>query len=73
MPGYFPKDGGWPAIAKTTPGVIRGTVYKQLDRYIPSMNEAVLSQLGNLGLTGNGEILFLLFVIFGSRKYRFSL
>ncbi|KAJ5805578.1 Cytochrome P450 [Penicillium pulvis] len=48
MPGYFPKDGGWPAIAKTTPGVIRGTVYKQLDRYIPSMNEAVLSQLRTL-------------------------
>ncbi|KAJ6092660.1 Cytochrome P450 [Penicillium sp. IBT 16267x] len=53
MPGYFPEGGGWPAIAKTTPGVIRGTVYKQLDRYIPSMNEAVLSQLGKLGLTGN--------------------
>ncbi|KAJ5921356.1 Cytochrome P450 [Penicillium verhagenii] len=48
MPGYFPKGGGWPAIAKTTPGVIRGTVYKQLDRYLPTMNEAVLSQLGML-------------------------
>ncbi|KAJ5933880.1 Cytochrome P450 [Penicillium verhagenii] len=48
MPGYFPKGGGWPAIAKTTPGVIRGTVYKQLDRYLPAMNEAVLSQLGML-------------------------
>jgi hypothetical protein len=55
MPGYFPKDGGWPAIAKTTPGVIRGTVYKQLERYIPSINEAVVEQVGKLELVGDGE------------------
>ncbi|KAJ5095707.1 Cytochrome P450 [Penicillium alfredii] len=48
MPGYFPKGGGWPAIAKTTPGVIRGTVYKELDRYIPSMDQAILSQFHTL-------------------------
>ncbi|KAJ5751825.1 Cytochrome P450 [Penicillium odoratum] len=54
MPGYFPKGGGWPAIAKTTPGVIRGTLYKQLDRYVPSMNAAVISQLGMLEFT-DGE------------------
>ncbi|KAJ5156159.1 Cytochrome P450 [Penicillium capsulatum] len=48
MPGYFPKGGGWPAIAKTTPGVIRGTVHKQLDRYVPSMNDAILTQLHTL-------------------------
>lgn len=59
MPGYFPKGGGWPAIAKTTPGVIRGTVYKQLDRYIPSMNEAVLSQFGTLEFKGGGEFVSL--------------
>ncbi|KAJ5667212.1 Cytochrome P450 [Penicillium longicatenatum] len=53
MPGYFPKGGGWPAIAKTTPGVIRGTVYKQLERYIPSINEAVVEQVGKLELVGD--------------------
>ncbi|KAJ5287680.1 Cytochrome P450 [Penicillium angulare] len=50
MPGYFPKGGGWPAIAKTTPGVIRGTVYKQLERYVPSMNDAIISQLQKVNL-----------------------
>lgn len=77
MPGYFPKGGGWPAIAKTTPGVIRGTVYKNLDRYVPSMNEAVLEQLGKLEFTGDGELLFLslllvlvgLFLIIISRMF----
>ncbi|KAJ5289891.1 uncharacterized protein N7443_010144, partial [Penicillium atrosanguineum] len=54
MPGYFPKGGGWPAIAKTTPGLIRGTVYKQLDQYEPSMNDAILSQLRTLEFT-DGE------------------
>ncbi|KAJ5389974.1 Cytochrome P450 [Penicillium cataractarum] len=48
MPGYFPKEKGWPAIAKTTPGLIRSTAHKQLDRYIPHMNEAISSQLGAL-------------------------
>ncbi|KAJ5609728.1 hypothetical protein N7528_010295 [Penicillium herquei] len=48
MPGYFPKGGGWPAIAKTTPGVIRGTVYRHLNRYVPSMNEAIISQFQKL-------------------------
>lgn len=48
MPGYFPKGGGWPTIAKTTPGIIRGTVFKQLDRYMPAMNDAILSQLSTL-------------------------
>ncbi|KAJ5735491.1 Cytochrome P450, partial [Penicillium malachiteum] len=48
MPGYFPKGGGWPAIAKTTPGVIRGTVYRHLNRYVPFMNEAILSQFQKL-------------------------
>lgn len=55
MPGYFPKEGGWPAIAKTTPGIIRGTVHKHLDRYVPSMNKAILAQLQELGLKDNGE------------------
>ncbi|KAJ6079453.1 hypothetical protein N7467_009206 [Penicillium canescens] len=50
MPGYFPRDGGWPKIAKTTPGVIRATVYKHLDQYMPSMNEAILAQLRTLDL-----------------------
>ncbi|KAJ5684364.1 Cytochrome P450 [Penicillium maclennaniae] len=54
MPGYFPKGGGWPAIARTTPGLIRGTVYKQLDQYEPSMNDAILSQLDLLEFK-NGE------------------
>ncbi|KAJ5601449.1 Cytochrome P450 [Penicillium lagena] len=54
MPGYFPKGGGWPAIAKTTPGLIRGMVYKQLDRYMPSMDEAILSQFRTLEFK-NGE------------------
>lgn len=62
MPGYFPKGGGWPAIAKTTPGVIRGTVYKKLDQYIPSMNEAVISQFETLEFKGDGESISL-FVI----------
>lgn len=54
MPGYFPKGKGWPAIAKTTPGLIRGTAHKQLDRYIPHMNEAISSQLGALKFTDGG-------------------
>lgn len=54
MPGYFPKEKGWPAIAKTTPGLIRGTAHKQLDRYIPHMNEAISSQLGALKFTDGG-------------------
>ncbi|KAJ5327129.1 Cytochrome P450 [Penicillium brevicompactum] len=45
MPGYFPTEAGWPKVAKTTPGLIRGTVYKNLDRYIPSINETILSRL----------------------------
>lgn len=57
MPGYFPKGGGWPAIAKTTPGVIRGTVYKHLNRYVPSMNEAILSQLRAFEYNDSGESL----------------
>ncbi|KAJ6021873.1 hypothetical protein N7540_007377, partial [Penicillium herquei] len=48
MPGYFPKGGGWPAIAKTTPGVIRGTVYRHLNQYVPFMNEAILYQFQKL-------------------------
>lgn len=49
MPGYFPS-GGWPSIAKTTPGIIRGTVHKHLDRYVPAMNEAIHNQLRTLSL-----------------------
>lgn len=60
MPGYFPKGGGWPAIAKTTPGLIRGSVYKQLDRYVPSMNGAILSQLKRLEFENGGKLLVLL-------------
>ncbi|CAG7985038.1 unnamed protein product [Penicillium nalgiovense] len=48
MPGYFPKGMGWPKIAKTTPGLIRATVYKHLHRYMPSMNQAIISQLQTL-------------------------
>lgn len=56
MPGYFPKGSGWPSIAKTTPGVIRSTVYKHLDRYVPFMNDAILTQLHTLDFDGrNGE------------------
>lgn len=56
MPGYFPKGRGWPSIAKTTPGVIRGTVHKHLDRYMPSMQEAVLSQLRTLDFKDEGKL-----------------
>lgn len=59
MPGYFPKGGGWPAIAKTTPGVIRGTVYKHLDQYVPSMNDAILSQMRTLEFKDGGKSLSL--------------
>jgi hypothetical protein len=55
MPGYFPADMGWPKIAKTTPGMIRGTVYKNLDRYIPSINEAIISQLKLLEFKDGGK------------------
>ncbi|CAI7570738.1 unnamed protein product [Penicillium manginii] len=55
MPGYFPPGGGWPAVAKTTPGVIRGTVHKHLDRYIPSMNEAIQTQLRALSFDESDE------------------
>ncbi|KAJ5879143.1 hypothetical protein N7455_002608 [Penicillium solitum] len=48
MPGYFPKERGWPKIAKTTPGLIRATVYKHLHRYMPAMNHAIISQLQTL-------------------------
>ncbi|KAJ5944499.1 Cytochrome P450 [Penicillium verrucosum] len=48
MPGYFPKGRGWPKIAKTTPGLIRATVYKHLHRYMPAMNQAIISQLQTL-------------------------
>ncbi|KAJ5773489.1 Cytochrome P450 [Penicillium paradoxum] len=51
MPGYFPK-GGWPKIAKTTPGVIRATVSKNLHRYMPSMNQAIVSHLKTLDFSG---------------------
>ncbi|KAJ6131482.1 Cytochrome P450, partial [Penicillium sp. IBT 18751x] len=54
MPGFFPRGGGWPAIARTTPGLIRGTVYKHLNQYEPSMNDAILSQLDVLEFK-NGE------------------
>jgi hypothetical protein len=55
MPGYFPKDMGWPKVAKTTPGVIRSTVYRNLDRYMPSMSEAIVSQLKLLDFTNGGK------------------
>ncbi|KAJ5103347.1 hypothetical protein N7532_003876 [Penicillium argentinense] len=55
MPGYFPAGKEWPAIAKTTPGVIRGTVHKHLDRYVPTMNEAILTQIRALKFTTHGE------------------
>ncbi|OQE07414.1 hypothetical protein PENVUL_c013G00897 [Penicillium vulpinum] len=48
MPGYFPAGMGWPKIAKTTPGLIRATVYKHLHRYMPSINQAIISQLQTL-------------------------
>ena len=57
MPGYFPKGGGWPAIAKTTPGLIRGTVSKNLELYVPSMNKAILAQLQMLNLNKGGTFL----------------
>lgn len=60
MPGYFPKGGGWPAIAKTTPGVIRGTMHKNLDQYVPSMNGVILSQLQALQFKDDGELYVLL-------------
>lgn len=67
MAGYFPKGGGWPAIAKTTPGVIRGTVYKQLDRYVPTMNESILKQLSTLDFQGGqGEIVFYILKVGGA-------
>lgn len=64
MAGYFPKGGGWLAIAKTTPGLIRGTAYKQLDRYIPPMSEVIFSQLGALRFTDGGEYRYLSFFEF---------
>jgi hypothetical protein len=54
MPGYFPTGMGWPRIAKTTPGVIRATVYKNLHRYMPSMNQAILAQLRTLDFKNGG-------------------
>ncbi|KAJ5834656.1 Cytochrome P450 E-class group I [Penicillium robsamsonii] len=45
MPGYFPKRMGWPKIAKTTPGLIRVTAHKPLHRYMPAINQAIISQL----------------------------
>lgn len=63
MPGYFPPGGGWPAVAKTTPGVIRGTVHKHLDRYIPAMNEAILTQLRVLPFDeGGGRFNFAIYL-----------
>ena len=57
MPGYFPS-GGWPSIAKTTPGIIRGTVHRHLDRYVPAMNEAIHNQLRTLSFDeSNGKLL----------------
>ena len=58
MPGYFPQGGDWPTVAMTTPGIIRGTVQKQLDRYMPSMNEAVVSQLSTLKFQDGGKCCF---------------
>lgn len=55
MPGYFPTAAGWPKVAKTTPGLIRGTVYKNLNRYIPSINETILSQLKLLEFRDGGK------------------
>lgn len=55
MPGYFPKGMGWPKIAKTTPGLIRATVYKHLHRYMPAMNQAILSQLQTLDFKDGGK------------------
>jgi hypothetical protein len=55
MPGYFPKGMGWPKIAKTTPGLIRATVYKHLHRYMPSMNQAIISQLQTLDFKDGGK------------------
>lgn len=55
MSGYFPKGRGWPKIAKTTPGLIRATVYKHLHRYMPAMNQAVISQLQTLDFKDGGE------------------
>lgn len=55
MPGYFPKGMGWPKIAKTTPGLIRATVYKHLHRYMPAMNQAIISQLQTLDFKDGGK------------------
>lgn len=55
MPGYFPKGMGWPKIAKTTPGLIRVMVYKHLHRYMPAMNQAIISQLQTLGFKEGGK------------------
>ncbi|CAG8054435.1 unnamed protein product [Penicillium salamii] len=56
MPGYFPAGAGWPKVAKTTPGLIRGTVHKNLDRYLPSINETILAQLNLLNTENGGNI-----------------
>ncbi|CAG8336124.1 unnamed protein product [Penicillium salamii] len=56
MPGYFPGGVGWPKVAKTTPGLIRGTVHKNLDRYLPSINETILAQLNLLDTKNGGNI-----------------
>lgn len=55
MPGYFPAGAGWPKVAKTTPGLIRGTVHKNLDRYLPSINETILAQLNLLNTENGGK------------------
>lgn len=55
MPGYFPTGIGWPKIGKTTPGIIRATVSKHLHRYMPSMNQAILTQLQALEFKDKGE------------------
>lgn len=55
MPGYFPKEMGWPKIAKITPGLIRATVYKHLHRYMPAMNQAIISQLQTLDFRNGGK------------------
>ncbi|CAP94697.1 Pc18g04730 [Penicillium rubens Wisconsin 54-1255] len=65
MPGYFPKGMGWPKIAKTTPGLIRATVYKHLHRYMPSMNQAIISQLQTLDFKDGSN-----FALVGSRLSR---
>lgn len=72
MPGYFPKGGGWPAIAKTTPGVIRGTVHKQLDCYIPHINQAICAQLGAMQFVNEGESRHSYLNAWPSRSYNFD-